>query len=419
MSDPSPAASRVRSHVATLMLACAGLLLTTTAVFSTMTLGRPIMVTYGTQVGAAVWSLALATFPAMGWLILRRDDGNRVGWLFLWIGVAAGLHLSAVTYSGLALLPGTGLPWGIQAAWVGNWGWIAWIGAIGVLLAPIFPDGRPPSPRWWPVIGLGMIGLVAGMIGSALAPGALEVDPRFANPFGVSGPVVEALEAGLVVMPAGVLAGAVAVVVRYRRANALGRVQLRWFLASVVLVAVGFAVVIAAPLFVSSDEGLMLRLFQDAVNLLWASVAISVGVAVLRYRLFSIDVIINRALVYATLTVLLAGAYIAMVIVLQMILVGRTGESDVAVAGSTLVVALLFGPLRRRVQSFIDRRFYRARYDTRRLVEGFVAHLRGRIDLDEITGELEDVIDQALRPATMTLWMSRRPRADPEDAPRR
>lgn len=401
----------LRRRVATWMLVAACILLASAALIALVSLGRPTAVTFGTQIGAAVWITALTTYPVMGWLIVRREPSHRIGWLLLWIGVAAGFHLSATYYGAFALAAPDPSPGGVVAAWVGNWGWITWIGAIGVFLPSLFPDGRLPSPRWRPLLAVAGAAVVCGIVGEAL-DATLEVDPRFANPFAVDSPVTAALSAGVSAVPFGVLLGAIALTVRYRRAGSATRAQLRWFLFAVVVVTASFPLVFLVP-GGGTSAPLGSRIVQDGVNLLWCAAGAGIGVAVLRYRLYAIDAVINRTLVYGTLTGLLLAAYGGTVFVLQFVLSPLTRGRDIAVAASTLVVFGLFGPLRRRVQTLIDRRFYRSRYDAARLLEGFTARLRRDINLESIVDELRGTAGAAVQPASVSVWLRGAPDQQP------
>jgi hypothetical protein len=400
--------TKLQRAVATAMLVggC-GLLLTTSALNLT-SMAAEIEVTWGTQIGGAVWSIALLAFPVVGWIVVRRHGENLIGWLLLWVGLAAGIDFLSAGYGVLAMRPGSGLPFAPQVANVGTWGWMLYISTVGVFVTHLFPTGRPLSRRWgrwlWVLVAL----LLAAAVGSALQPGGLEVDPDITNPFGVDHPIVGFLQVGMVALPLGVISGVVSVALRYRRADPIERAQLRWFVAAATLVAVGFVpVMVLSSMAPDGAFPLWLGVFQDVVNTLWSGIAVAVGVAIFRYRLYAVDVVINRALVYGSLTAILAGVYLMAVVAFQAVL-PFGGEGQLAVAVSTLVVAVLFGPLRRRIQSFIDRRFYRARYDAQQLAASFAARMRRQIDLDDIAAELEAAVRSAVQPASASVWL--RPR---------
>ncbi len=395
--------------VATAMLVGGCILLLTTGVLSLTSVGAEVEVTWGTQVGGAVWSIALLAFPIVGWIVVRRHPSNLIGWLMLWVGLSAGVDFLSAGYSARAMEPGSGLPLGAEIGNIGNWGWMLYIATVGIFITHLFPTGRPLSRRWgrwlWVLLGL----LVAATVSSALQPGGLEVDPDVTNPFGVDHPIIGFLQVGLFALPLGVISGAVSVALRYRRAEAVERAQLRWFLAAASLLAAGFVPVMV--LSSTAPDGafpLWLGIFQDIVNTLWSAVAVAIGIAIFRYRLYAVDVVINRALVYGSLSAALAGAYVGASVIFQPLLRPLAGEGELAVAASTLVVAVLFFPLRRRIQSVIDRRFYRSRYDAQVLVDTFAGRLRERIDPDAIASELATVARAAVQPASLSVWL--RPR---------
>ena len=400
---------RSRRLVTTLLVGPC-VLLVSAAVMSLVSIGHPVPVTYGTLPGQAVFALGLCSYPVVGWLIAGRDPRNRIAWLFFLIGSIGGFHLFSATYAQLAT-DVFDLPLGVHAAWVGNWGWVGWLGVIGTLVAPLVPDGRPVSRRLWPVIVLVAVGLVAGAVAEAISVGPLEVDPRYNNPFGVDTPLVGVLEAGLFAIPLGVLIGVISLIIRYRRGDEIVRLQLRWLILAISAVGVGFVIVLV-PGSAWSDASLVdalpTRIFQDVVTAGWSLIAIAVGVAVLRYRLYAVDLVINKALVYGSLTAILVAVYLGVVVALQFVLSPVAGEGELAVAGSTLVVAALFRPLRRRLQAFIDRRFYRARYDAERLVDAFASRMRQQVDLGGITTELEASVRTAVHPTSASVWL--RPR---------
>lgn len=400
MQRPDPP-SNGAAVVATAVAAVGSALLAIAAALYAFSFTADLPWTWGTQGGAVVWTAALVAYPATGLLITRRQPGNRIGRLMLGIGLGAGVHQCAVAYAGQGLV--RGWPAADLVGWVGNFGWALWIGPIVVVLAPLFPTGRPLG-RWWRVpIAIGAAGLAAGVLGEALAGRPLDIDPRFANPVGVDHPLVGVLQTGMFVLPFAVAAGAASLVVRHRRADATGRLQLRWFLAAVVAAVPLFAVAFAAP-----ADVLWVRLVQDATTLMWSAVAVAVGIAVLRYRLYAIDTAINRVLVYTILSSLLALAYFGGVAVLRPLLRPITGSGDLAVAASTLVVAALFQPVRRGVQRAIDRRFARTSYDPELVTGRFGARLRDEMHLEAIIAELEAAVAAATLPTTVGVWLPSR-----------
>jgi hypothetical protein len=358
------------------------------------------------QVGLA---LGFSAFMVVGALIVAHRPSNAIGWIFSAIGLLAFTALLAVEYATYAYVtrPGS-LPGATLAAWYGSWPWVPAI-ALALIFTPLlFPTGRLLSPRWRPIAWLAGAATAAFMLLGALGPELdLARDHAIANPIGVAwaenseeSPVVPTLSVLLVVSG---LAAAGSLVLRFRRSRGEERQQLKWFTYAVALL----------PLFVLADflpgsGGSLL----SAVPLVLLPVA--VGVAILRYRLYDIDRLINRTLVYGLLTALLAGVYAGTVLVLGQVFggVGKDPPSW-AVAGATLAVAALFQPARRRIQAVVDRRFNRRKYDAARTVEVFSVRLRDEVDLDALAAELLTVANQTMQPTTMSLWLRPAPQARP------
>jgi hypothetical protein len=358
------------------------------------------------QVGLA---LGFSAFMVVGALIVAHRPGNAIGWIFSAIGLLAFTALLAVQYATYAYVtrPGS-LPGATLAAWYGSWPWVPAIALALIFTSLLFPTGRLLSPRWRPIAWLAGAATAAFMLLGALGPELdLARDHAIANPIGVAwaenseeSPVVPTLSVLLVVSG---LAAAGSLVLRFRRSRGEERQQLKWFTYAVALL----------PLFVLADflpgsGGSLL----SAVPLVLLPVA--VGAAILRYRLYDIDRLINRTLVYGLLTALLAGVYAGTVLVLGQVFggVGKDPPSW-AVAGATLAVAALFQPARRRIQAVVDRRFNRRKYDAARTVEAFSVRLRDEVDLDALAAELLTVANQTMQPTTMSLWLRPAPQARP------
>jgi hypothetical protein len=338
--------------------------------------------------------VAFLFYAAVGSLIVSRRFGNRVGWLFLVTGLVFELGLLMQEYAVYALRYAPGSPPG--GAWAGLFAEflpIVAIGISGTFLLLIYPTGNLPSRRWRPVVWLAASSTLVVLLTTAFEPGRLTSVEGAAKPVEIDFPLFTGGEwAWPAMLFSGILA-IVSVVVRYRRAGALERQQLRWFVAAV-------------PIFVTSIFWVPAPDFAAAVvSLGLASLPIAAGIAILRYRLYDIDVIIRRTLVYGIVTAGLGGLYFAIVLALQQAFSGFAGGSDLAVAGSTLAVAALFRPVRNRVQALVDRRFYRRRYDTQRTLEAFSARLRDEIDLGTLRRELLQVVDETMRPANLSLWL--------------
>jgi len=352
-------------------------------------------------------ALAIAT---VGALVAARRPENAIGWVL----VLGGLPLAASglleEYAVHALITDPGrLPAGELAASVSEWIFVPPLFAVSALLLLLFPDGRLPSARWRAAPWLTGLGVGAFLAGEALAPGRLSEEPfrEVVNPIGLegAGALLEALAlVGLAAMAAAVPVAAWAMIRRLRRARGAERQQLKWVASAAALFAAVCAIGVGAVL--AGDE----LIGPVAIVLTFPAIPIAAGYAILRHRLYDIDLVVNRALVYAALTALLAGAYVALVLLLGQALGPVTRESDLAIALSTLAVAALFRPVRRRVQGFVDRRFYRRKYDAERTLEGFGALLRAETDLEALRAGLTGVVRQTMEPAHVSIWLRERTR---------
>jgi peptidoglycan/LPS O-acetylase OafA/YrhL len=333
--------------------------------------------------------VALA-FAVVGALVAARTR-NRLGWLFL---AAAAISAVTVAANAYAARPATAeLP---GAAWVG-WSFTVLLGITGSLFFVtllLFPDGRPPSPRWRIVVWVAAVGGAAEMVTSAVSDVNFSSNfPRLTDPVTLVAPLNEAYNLETTAQVFVLLAGAVSLVVRFRRSGPVERQQLKWFM---------YTAAVAAPvIFVVSN---LVANPLPAFEIFFPLIPAAVGVAILRYRLYDIDRIISRTLAYAIVTVLLAGVYAGPVLLSTQVLGLHT---PVAVAVATLAAAALFNPLRKRVQRMVDRRFNRARYDAEVTVAAFAARLKDSVDLDAVRDDLAGVVTSALEPAHVSVWISR------------
>jgi hypothetical protein len=358
--------------------------------------------------------LASSVAPTIGAVVAARRWENPIGWMLVATGVLSAVSVLVLEYAELALIVQPGMwPGGVAAGWLGSWmydpaqGLLAFVGLI-------FPTGRLLSRNWrWVAVALAG-GLALHTVLTALEPGNLKMGSYLLpadNPLGVDwlGPVLAKLGVVFLIVPfLFALPSIVAVVLRFRRSRGVERQQMKWL----VYAALAFPILIwltnqgvrvpdeLKPLFPSG------LLFGLAVSI----VPSAIGLAVLRYRLYDIDLIIRRTLVYGGLTALLALLYWTSVVVLQQMLRPLTQGSDLAIVGSTLAVAALFQPLRHRIQQMVDRRFYRQRYDAGRTLDAFSSRLRSEVDLDNLGAELLAVVDQTMQPQRLSLWL--RPPAD-------
>lgn len=351
-------------------------------------------------------------FGLMGAFVAARQPRNPVGWLFMFVGAmpVVGFFSSNYATYGIFSHPGS-LPFTSIASWVSSWAWIPGVATLLTFCLLLYPNGRLPSRRWRPVLYAAMVALPLGIGGVAFMPGKMEPfeegGPRVENPFGIEGaegilgPVGGFSLSLLVALGA---ASVASLVFRFRAASPTERQQLKWFIYPAgALIAV---VLLETPIESLVGASISDFVFTGAILLL----PLGTGIGILKYRLFDIDVVINRTLVYLSLTAILVGTYLGVVVLLQQSLSGVTSDSDIAVAGSTLAVAALFRPLRSRVQDFINQRFYRRRYDAAETLRAFSTHLRDQVDLDSLSLQMLQVVGDTIQPAHASLWL--RPRSD-------
>jgi len=357
-----------------------------------------------------VVDVLLLAYGTVGVLIASRRPENKIGWIFCAVGLSLAAASAASGYADYGLYgQGGALLAPELAAWLSVWLYISLLFVAPCLLFLLFPDGRPPSRRWRPVVWLVIAAGVGTFFTLAFSPGELDqyTYPGLANPLGIGGAVGEILTTvetvGNGILPFAVLASIASTIVRFRRSRGRERLQLKWVVYTAALTATSFLISFILPEAVP-------RAVEDAVFLLgvaaFSAIPIAAGIAILRYRLYEIDLLINRTLVYGSLTVMLALVYFGGVVILQYLFRVLTGqESQLAIVASTLAIAALFVPLRRRVQGFVDRRFYRRKYDAARTLEAFSARLRDETDLDALSEELISVVRETMQPAHVSLWI--------------
>jgi hypothetical protein len=359
----------------------------------------------------AVLRVGFGTFAVVGALVVAKRPTNLIGWIMATIALMIGVFHAGDAYTAYVMIT-RGHPdaLAIVGAWIGSWYWYLLLALVLIYLPLLFPDGRLPSRRWLPVAVLPGIGALSVVVLGALADTLLvneapghEID----NPIGIEGlasvedlPIFGVLNGLLFV---GIIGAVVSVVVRFRRSQGVERQQMKWFLYAAALL---LLFPVAEPLSEIATGAVL------AVVLL--ALPTAVGIAVLRYRLYGIDLVINRTLVYGPLTAMLVLVYLGGVVSLQYAFRALTGQgSQVAVVASTLAIAALFNPLRRRVQAFVDRRFYRRKYDAARTLSIFSAKLRDETDLYALNDELVSVVRETMQPAHASLWL--RPDPTPKD----
>ena len=358
---------------------------------------------------------AILVFPVVGVVILSRRPGHPIGWILCTMNLGWAINHFAGSYARYALVANPGsLPAGKLAVWLYFWPGFVSIGLF-VFLGLLFPDGTLLSPRWRPVAWLVAGYIVVAPVALAFAPGPIDDTIGFAvtNPAGVGGSLggVLHLAAGVVQMLTVPLfaVAAVSLILRQRRARGQERQQLKWFTSSVAVVAV--LVIVQSAIMVGygsqAEMPVWARLFEDVGNVIDALIpAVAACIAILKYRLYEIDIIINRTLVYGSLTATLVLFYFGGIVVLQRVFVALTGQkSTLAVVASTLAIAALFNPLRRGLQGFVDRRFYRRKYDAAKTLEAFNSRLREETDLDALGEDLVEVVRETMQPTHASLWL--------------
>jgi hypothetical protein len=346
----------------------------------------------------ALMTALIVAASVVGGLVATRQPRNPIGWIFCGFSAFMGLATLAAGYAQVARDDAAhGL--GQAAAWFSNWSFAA-LTVLVVFVPLLFPDGRLPGRRWAVVGWCGGASALLLALGTALDPGPLTDYPDVTNPVGVDGALVAAVLLAGEMLAVPTLAAAVAsVVVRYRRAGETARQQIKWLAAAGVFAVVGTLVGAAVAVLGPAPVGYTLILLG------MIAIPVAVGVAILRYRLYDVDLVISRSLTYAVVTVTLAAAYAALVLAGQAVFSSFAGGSDLAIAASTLVVAAFFLPFRSRVQRLVDRRFYRRRYDAQRTLEAFGVRLRERVEMEGLGAELQAVVAETMQPAHVSLWL--------------
>ena len=338
------------------------------------------------------FTLLILGAATTGAVVATRVPANAIGWTLLALGLGLAVGLLAGAYAEAGPLPADA--W---MAWLGNWlPLVSMYGATTALLL-LFPDGRLVSRRWRPVAWACAAGVVLAGLGAALDPRPLG-EAELTNPLGADGAAGELMRGviavtDLLALPL-LLAAAASLVVRFRRARGVERLQLKWFTfdAAIAGAALGLA---------GTGEGIVADTGFIVGLLALAALPVTAGMAILRYRLYDIDVVIRRTLIYAALTAILGATYLVLVLLVSL----AVGESGFAVAVSTLAVAALFRPVLARIQATVDRRFYRRRYDAARTLEAFGGRLRDEVDLETLTADLRGVVSETVQPAHVSVWL--------------
>jgi hypothetical protein len=344
-------------------------------------------------------------YSTVGALVASRRPENLVGWLLCLFALSESVQLFGAEYAIYALLSRPNwLPAGEAMAWTSYWILPVIIG-LSVFYLLLFPTGLLPSRGWRPLAWLTVAFVFVGVISGAFSTGPVEGLGPIRNPLGIDG-FPNVYGAVLDIMaPVLLVAAAASVFMRLRYAIGVESQQIKWFAYAAAATVIGLFLAYVIPTVI--DTPLWFERAGYAVLIaVIPAIPISIGIAILRYRLYDIDIIINRTLVYGSLTATLVALYFGGIVVLQRIFVALTGQqSTLAVVASTLLSAALFNPLRRRIQSFIDRRFYRRKYDARKTLEDFSVKLRDETDLDALEDDLVGVVTGTMQPAHVSLWL--------------
>jgi uncharacterized membrane protein YhdT len=362
-------------------------------------------------------TVTIVFFSTVGALVASRRPENPVGWLLCLYGLVITISHFSAQYAIYALLAQPNLlPAGEALVWIVSW-LLPIINGLTVFYILLFPTGRLPSRRWRWLGWLTVIYVVVGVILAAFSSGALlGILGPIENPLGIEGFSNAYYKAILFIMtPLLTAAAALAVFLRLRRAVGVERQQIKWFAYAAAANVSASTLAYIIPRVI--DTPLWFERVGFALNIVFIpAIPISIGIAILRYRLYDIDIIINRTLVYGSLTLMLALVYFGGVTVTQALFQTLTGQErlpQLVVVASTLVIAALFTPLRHRIQSFIDRSFYRKKYDARKTLEAFSAKLRDETDLEALNNDLVGVVRETMQPAHVSMWLR------PDQPPRR
>ena len=356
--------------------------------------------------------LGVVSSTIVGAIVASRRPSNPIGWFLLASAACFAVSEAAFRYAiyGLVIDPGS-LPLSRAMAWPQTWMWVPGVALIVLFLPLYFPTGHLLSSRWRPVLWLALLLCVATAGFQAFWPGEVEGVAGVTNPLGIEAlRTVRVVEGSLLLFVGLVFLAVASLMIRFRRSRGQERQQMTWLTYTAITMT---ALIVLTNL--SRQNSALYTVMEGLTGLVLAGMPVAVGVAVLRYRLYDVDVIINRTLVYGTLTAMLIVVYFGGVAATQAIfrtITGQEQQPQLAVVVSTLVIAALFMPLRRRIQAFIDRRFYRSKYDAARTLEAFGSRLRDETDLDALRDDVVGVVRETMQPVLVSLWL--RPDPEPE-----
>lgn len=357
----------------------------------------------GTKALDIGFPIAALTLVAVAELILRRRPRHLVGWMFLALGFGAELLFVTQSYGlyGAVTAPGA-LPAAGTVMWLSTWTWALPVSALVVALL-VFPDGRPINRRWWSVawiaLGSGILQGLADAYRTPLVLTDLPMDTPLGTPFPLE-PLNVISGIGTLAWSVATLAACASLIVRFRRAAGIERQQLKWVAYGSAIATLGL---VSASVTYAAPE--LAPIGGAVASLTVLLIPISAALAILRYRLYDVDVVIERTLVYGALSAVVAATYWILVLLLQSALQPITAGSELAVAASTLATLALVQPLRRRIQRSVDRRFYRGRYDAERALDRFTTELAGEVELDAVRASLIATVGETLQPSQASIWL--------------
>jgi hypothetical protein len=360
----------------------------------------------GAHLQGMTFLMAVVASALVGAVVASHRPRNPIGWFFLASAAcfAAGEATFRYAVYGIVVAPGT-LPGAEALVWPQTWLWAPGVALIIVFLPLYFPDGLLLSPRWRPVLGLAVLYSGTTAVVTAFMPGEVSDVSGVTNPLGIEAlrPALGAVDAFMVwSFPVVIFLCMTSLVVRFWRSRGEERQQMKWLTYAV---AAMLGMILITNMLDVADSALY-PVADTLAAVVFAGIPVAAGIAVLKYRLYDIDVVINRTLVYGSLTITLLALYLGAIVTLQRVFVALTGQqSTLAVVATTLLIAALFNPLRRRIQSFIDRRFYRRKYDARKTLEAFSEKLRDEADLSALSEDLIGVVSETMQPSAISLWL--------------
>ena len=383
----------------------------------TLNVADPVARTSTGGIDGLLIFLPFLAFPIVGALVASKSPENPIGWICLtaglfWMFIVVSDPLTAYSLARTGSAPGP-----VMFDALTLWSWALPLGLLGTFMVMLFPDGRLPSRRWRPLAFLSGAAILLTSVSLTLEPGPLPHRGGVRNPLGIEGqPWVQSVGSACILLLAlCILASALSLIWRYRHSDMEARQQIKWlaFAASFVGVTylsalIGGIFFVPEYLFTEGKTPIWISLIFNLVLISFAGIPTAIGIAVMKYRLYDIDILINRTLVYGSLTATLAALYFGGVVATQSVfrtLTGQEQQPQLAIVISTLAIAALFGPLRRRIQNVIDRRFYRRKYDAARILGDFGARLREDVDLQTLNVDLLEVVRETVQPAHVSLWL--------------